>query len=190
MLKRKFEKTRGNCRRVQQICSTCRNIRDIDSFLPKEVRNVQRTEEFVRAIEKFEKLSIPVYENQLQIPERKTRNKATGVMLSSHFREMLIVIVRTIQCIKEKKIINCLLVNEIVEVISLADSILKLNTEINIFIKQPENENPLHFAIDTPVQSCPEKGNQMQDFCSWCLMEIFPELFTILSTPGNVSLKK
>ena len=57
---------------------------------------------------------------------------------------------------KEK---NCLLVNEIVEVISLADSVLKLNTEINIFIKQPENLNPLPFSIDTPVQSCPEKGN-------------------------------
>ena len=65
MLKRKFEKTRRNCRRVQQICSTCRDIRDNDSFLPKEVRNVQRTEEFVRTIEKFEKLSIPVFENQL-----------------------------------------------------------------------------------------------------------------------------
>ena len=80
-------------------------------------------------------------------------------MLISHFREMLIVILRTMKCIMEKKIINCLLVNEIVEVISLADSVLKLNTEINIFIKQPENLNPLHFSIDTPVQSCPEKRN-------------------------------
>ena len=36
-------------------------------FVPKEVRNVQGTEEFVRAIEKFEKLSIRVFENQLYI---------------------------------------------------------------------------------------------------------------------------
>ena len=32
-------------------------------FLPKEVRNVQGNEEFVRAIEKFEKLSIRVFES-------------------------------------------------------------------------------------------------------------------------------
>ena len=33
--------------------------------MPKEVRNVQGTEEFVRAIENFEKLSIRVFESQL-----------------------------------------------------------------------------------------------------------------------------
>ena len=36
-------------------------------FLPKEVRNVQEAEEFVRAIEKFEKLSIRVFESQLYL---------------------------------------------------------------------------------------------------------------------------
>ena len=70
MLKQKFERTRGNRPRAQQICSTYRDIRDIEirdieSFLPKEVRNVQGTEEFVRAIKKFEKLSIRVFESKL-----------------------------------------------------------------------------------------------------------------------------
>ena len=68
-VKRKFERTRGNRSRAQQFCSTYRDIRDIEirdmeSFLPKEVRNVQGTEEFVGAIEKFEKLSIRVFESQ------------------------------------------------------------------------------------------------------------------------------
>ena len=38
-------------------------------FLPKvkEVRNVQGTEEFVRAIEKSDKLSIRVFESQLYL---------------------------------------------------------------------------------------------------------------------------
>ena len=58
MLKRKFERTRGNRPRVQQFCSTYRDIQDIESFLPQEVRDVQETEEFIRAIEKFDKLSI------------------------------------------------------------------------------------------------------------------------------------
>ena len=71
MLKRKFERTRGNRPKVQQFCSTYRDIRDIEIrniesvFLPKEVRNVQGTEEFVRAIEKFEELSIRIFESQL-----------------------------------------------------------------------------------------------------------------------------
>ena len=52
MLKQKFDRTRGNCPRVQQFCSTCQDIRDIKiwditSFLPKKVRNVQATIEFV-----------------------------------------------------------------------------------------------------------------------------------------------
>ena len=34
-------------------------------FLPKDLRNVQGIEEFVRAIEKFGKLSIRVFESQL-----------------------------------------------------------------------------------------------------------------------------
>ena len=41
--------------------------RDSRVFLLKEVRNVQRTEEFVRAIEKLEKLSIRVFESQLYV---------------------------------------------------------------------------------------------------------------------------
>ena len=70
MLKRKFERIRGNRPRVQQFCSTYRDVRDIEiqdivTFLPKEVHNVQGIEEFVRAIEKFEKLSIRVFESQL-----------------------------------------------------------------------------------------------------------------------------
>ena len=68
MLKRKFERTRGNHPSVQQFCSTYRDIRDIEIsrvFLPKEVRDVQGTEEFVRAIKKFEKLSIRVSESLL-----------------------------------------------------------------------------------------------------------------------------
>ena len=66
MLKRKLERTRGNRPSVQQFCSTYRDIvRDIESFLPKEVRSVQGIEEFVRAIEKFKKLSIRVFESQL-----------------------------------------------------------------------------------------------------------------------------
>ena len=42
-----------------------RYSRYLEFFLPKEVRNVQGTEEFVGAIEKFEKLSIRVFESQL-----------------------------------------------------------------------------------------------------------------------------
>ena len=57
MLKRKFEGTKGN---------HPRSIFEISRvFLPKEVRNVQGTKEFARAIEKFEKLSIRVFESQL-----------------------------------------------------------------------------------------------------------------------------
>ena len=72
MLKRKFERTRGNRPSVQKFSSTYRDIRDIEirdieSFLPKEVRYVQGTEEFVRTIEKFEKLSIRVFESQLHM---------------------------------------------------------------------------------------------------------------------------
>ena len=72
MFKRKFERTRGNRPRVEQFCLTYRDIRDIEirdieDFLPKEVRNVQGSEEFVRAIEKFEKLSIRAFENQLYL---------------------------------------------------------------------------------------------------------------------------
>ena len=65
MLKRKFERTRGNRPRVQQFCSIYQDIRDIKSFLPKKVRNVHGTKEFVRPIEKFENLSIRVFESQL-----------------------------------------------------------------------------------------------------------------------------
>ena len=72
MLKRKFERTRGNRPRIQQFCST---YRDIESFLPKKVHNVQRTEEFVRAIEKFEKLSMRVFESQLYVNNEKIANQ-------------------------------------------------------------------------------------------------------------------
>ena len=61
-VKTKIERTRGKRPRVQQFCSTYRDIRDIESFF---LRNVQGTEEFVRAIEKFEKLSIQIFESQL-----------------------------------------------------------------------------------------------------------------------------
>ena len=81
MLKRKFERTSGNRPRVQQFCSTNRDIRDTVSrfeisrvFLPKEVRNVQGTEEFVRAIEKFEKLSIRVFESQLYFQNKSEQS--------------------------------------------------------------------------------------------------------------------
>ena len=36
-------------------------------FLPKEVHKVQGTEEFVRAIEKFEKLSVQVFESHCKM---------------------------------------------------------------------------------------------------------------------------
>ena len=68
MLKQKFERTRGNRLRVQQFCSTYRNIRDIESFfLPKQTRNVQGTNKFVRAVERFENLSIRVLGSQLYV---------------------------------------------------------------------------------------------------------------------------
>ena len=68
MLKQKFERTRGNRPRVQQFCSTYRDMRDIESFFfPKQTRNVQGTEEFVRSVEKFENLSTRVLGSQLYV---------------------------------------------------------------------------------------------------------------------------
>ena len=54
----------------QRFCSTYQDIQeieigDIESYLSKEVCNVQGTKEFARATEKFEKLSIRVSESQL-----------------------------------------------------------------------------------------------------------------------------
>ena len=54
----------------QRFCSTYQDIQeieigDIESYLSKEVCNVQGTKEFSRATEKFEKLSIRVSESQL-----------------------------------------------------------------------------------------------------------------------------
>ena len=43
-------------------------------FLHKEVRNVQGTKEFVRAIKKFEKLSIRILESQLYLFKEKTES--------------------------------------------------------------------------------------------------------------------
>ena len=87
MLKHKFERMRGNRPRVQQFCSTYQDIwdikiRDIKSFLPKEVHNVQGTEEFVRGIRNFEKLSILVFESQLYAQENVLQsifNKVAGL---------------------------------------------------------------------------------------------------------------
>ena len=42
----------------------------------------------------------------------------------------------------------------------LSDSVLKFSTEIYIFINTPET-GFLIFAIDGPVQCCPEKANFM-----------------------------
>ena len=41
----------------------------------------------------------------------------------------------------------------------LADSVVKLSIEIDIFIKHPKNWRFLHFSIDSPVQCCPEKAS-------------------------------
>ena len=62
MSKRKFEGTKGNHPRSIFEISRFEISR---VFLPKEVRNVQGTKEFARPIEKFEKLSIRVFESQL-----------------------------------------------------------------------------------------------------------------------------
>ena len=65
MLKRKFEKTSGIVQRSNNFVRPTEILEISRVFLPKEVRNVQGTEEFVGAIEKFEKLSIRVFESQL-----------------------------------------------------------------------------------------------------------------------------
>ena len=56
--------------KVLKFCSTYRDIQDIEirvieSFLRNIVRNDQGNEEFVRAIKKFEKSSIRVFESLL-----------------------------------------------------------------------------------------------------------------------------
>ena len=38
-----------------------------------------------------------------------------------------------------------------------ADSVMKFSTEIDIFIKFPQNQNFSHYSIDCPVQCYPEK---------------------------------
>ena len=61
----------------------------------------------------------------------------TVMVLISHFRGMLIVIFRRINCNEEQQVINCCF---------LADSVLKFSTEIDIFINCPETEF-LNFSI-------------------------------------------
>ena len=53
----------------------------------------------------------------------------------------------------------------------LVDSELKINTEIDIFIKHYKKKNVSHFLIDGPVQCRPEKAILMQTFCSWYIIE-------------------
>ena len=65
MLKRMFERTSGIVQRSNNFVRPTEIFEISRVFLPKEVRNVQGTEEFVGAIEKFEKLSIRVFESQL-----------------------------------------------------------------------------------------------------------------------------
>ena len=56
-----------------------------------------------------------------------------------------------------------------------AHSVLKFNTEIDIFIKFSKNKNFSHSSIDSLVQCCPEKAILIQKFWSWYLMERFSE---------------
>ena len=73
MLKGKFDRTKGNRSRIGPNFVRPTEILEISRleiwrlFLPKEVRNVQGTKKFVRGIEKFEELSIRVFESQLYI---------------------------------------------------------------------------------------------------------------------------
>ena len=46
----------------------------------------------------------------------------------------------------------------------LADSVLKISTEADIFIKQPKNVLSSYFLVDSLVQCCPEKVNLTQKF--------------------------
>ena len=46
----------------------------------------------------------------------------------------------------------------------LADSVLKISTEADIFIKQPKNVLSSYFLVDCLVQCCPEKVNLTQKF--------------------------
>ena len=46
----------------------------------------------------------------------------------------------------------------------LADSVLKVSTEADIFIKQPKNVLSSYFLVDSLVQCCPEKVNLTQKF--------------------------
>ena len=61
----------------------------------------------------------------------------------------------------------------------LADSVLKVSTEIDVFMKHLQN---WIFSKDSPVQCYPEKGDLMQNFCSCYLLERFSEWFTTLCT--------
>ena len=74
----------------------------------------------------------------------------TVMVLISHFRKMLIVIFRRINCNEEQQVINCCL---------LADLVLKFSTKIDIFINSPETEF-FNFLIDSPVHCCPEKAKE------------------------------
>ena len=111
--------------------------------------------------------------NWFQTEKNFGYSKVTFVVLISHFRGMLTVIVRRINFKEEQQVINCCF---------LAEPVLKFSTEIDIFIKSPKTEFS-HYSVESPVQCCPEKANFMQNFCSWYLMERFSEWCITLCTP-------
>ena len=54
---------------------------------------------------------------------------------------------------------------------SLATSVLKFSTELDIFIKHPKNGIFLQCSVDSPVQYYLEKANMVENFCSWYLVK-------------------
>ena len=99
-------------------------------------------------------------------------------MLTCHFRGMLIVIFRMINCNKEQQVINCCF---------LADLVLKFSTEIDIFIDHLKNWLLLNYSIDSSVQCCPEKANSMQNL--FMVFWDFLSSAALCAPPDNLSIK-
>ena len=89
MIWQKFEITGEDNPKAIKFCSTYRDIWDIEirvieSFLPNIVRDDQGTKDFVWAFEKFEKLSIWVFESLLYRFSNKAYNLKLVTWLKGH----------------------------------------------------------------------------------------------------------
>ena len=114
------------------------------------------------------------HQNESETGKNFAYSKATVLVLISHFRGMFIVILGGYLATRNNKS----------QIFGFSVLKLKFSTEIDIFIKFPQNGNFSHFSVDYPVQCCPENANVMQNFWSWYSIERFSEWCTTLWTSG------